>query len=168
MKKIKGNKGFTLAETLMVLLIVSLVSIIVAGALPTAIKVYKGIMDYSNAQVLLSSAITKLRDELSTATEIEVLGEEISYKSSIGAKNRIYLTEDGVYIQEYLDISNDKLLNHSLISDKALDSKYRIMYDIKDYESGVFSFSSVSVYLKENKIAELKNIEIRIVSDIIE
>lgn len=79
----KGKSGFTLAETLIVILILLMVSAIVAGALPAAANVYKKTVDAANAQVLLSTTMTLLRDELGTATEIKVGddGKSVTFKS---------------------------------------------------------------------------------------
>ncbi len=79
----KGKSGFTLAETLIAILILLMVSAIVAGALPAAANVYKKTVDAANAQVLLSTTMTLLRDELGTATEIKVAedGKSVTFKS---------------------------------------------------------------------------------------
>jgi hypothetical protein len=60
-----------MAETLIAILILLMVSAIVAGAIPTASNVYARTVDTANAQVLLSTVITVLRDELGTAVSIE-------------------------------------------------------------------------------------------------
>ena len=69
LKKLKKcEAGFSLAETLIAILILLLVSSIVAAALPTASNVYMKTVDAANAQVLLSTVMTELRNELGDAT----------------------------------------------------------------------------------------------------
>ncbi len=67
----KSREGFTLAETLICVLILLMVSAIVGAAIPTAANVYKNTVDVANAQVLLSTTLTALRDEFSTAKQVQ-------------------------------------------------------------------------------------------------
>lgn len=111
-KKIRGNSGFTLAETLLVVLILLLVSTIVATGMPAAKSAYEKIVVAANAQVLMSTTATALRDELGTAWDVKLDDSDstaVSYNSSdTGAKSKLYLKGDGkIYIQEYVD--NDYL-----------------------------------------------------------
>ena len=57
-KKLKGKSGFTLAETLLAVLILLLVSTIVANGIPVARNVYNNVIIGANAQMLLSTAVT--------------------------------------------------------------------------------------------------------------
>ncbi len=86
MEKLKKNRGgFSLAETLIAILILLMVSAIVGGAIPTASTVYKKTVDAANAQILLSTTLTELRDELSTASNITVSDDTtVSYRNGSG------------------------------------------------------------------------------------
>jgi len=84
-KKLKKNsRGFSLAETLICILILLMVSAIVGAAIPTASNVFAKTVDAANAQVVLSTAMTALRDELGTATQVKYDSTEgaLIYKSS--------------------------------------------------------------------------------------
>ena len=86
-KKLKRSQaGFTLAETLIAILILLMVSAIVAGAIPTASNVYVKTVDAANAQVVLSTAVTALRDELGTATikKVDASEKSIIYRGKFG------------------------------------------------------------------------------------
>ena len=74
LRKLNQKAGFTLAETLVTILILLMVSSIVAGGIPAATNAYYKAVDGANAQVLLSTAATALRDELGTARDITVSG----------------------------------------------------------------------------------------------
>ncbi len=81
-KLLSGESGFSLAETLIAILILLMVSAIVAGALPAAANAYQKTVDAANAQLLLSTTMTVLRDELGTATDVSVNSTTtINYKS---------------------------------------------------------------------------------------
>ena len=53
--KLNNEDGFTLAETLMTVLIMLLVSSVIAAGIPAAAKAYRKAVDAANAQVLLST-----------------------------------------------------------------------------------------------------------------
>ncbi len=86
-KKLRaGSAGFSLAETLIVVLILLIVTAVVGAAIPTAASVFTKTVDTANAQVVLSTTMTALRDELSTVTEFEdpAGGSYLIYKSKQG------------------------------------------------------------------------------------
>ena len=58
-QKLKSRLGFTLAEMLMSVLILLMVSSVVAGGVPVAANAYYKVVDAANAQVLLSTTVTK-------------------------------------------------------------------------------------------------------------
>ena len=61
-KRLKNQAGFSLAETLLAVLIMLLVSVIVANGIPVARNVYNNVIVGANAQVLLSTTVTALRN----------------------------------------------------------------------------------------------------------
>ena len=63
----RGNRGFSLTELLAVLAIMTLVGMVVATCIPSAHRAYVATTDASNAQVILSTASSRLRDVLSVA-----------------------------------------------------------------------------------------------------
>ena len=66
-KKIRDAHGFTLAETLLAVLILLMVSGIVAAGIPVAKKAYEKVVLAADAQLLLSTTVAELRDEIGTA-----------------------------------------------------------------------------------------------------
>ena len=90
--KIREKAGFSIAELLVAILILSMVSTVVAGGIPVARDAYNKITVSANAQVLLSTAIYSLRSELSTASELKIIGNEIHYRSGKnGHESKIYV-----------------------------------------------------------------------------
>lgn len=121
-KKIKNRSGFTLAETLVAIIILLLVSSIVAEGVPVAQNAYDKVVVAANAKVMLSTAITALRNELATAQRITVKDNKTItyYSTDRGAMSKIYLyakgssegdtesdedtfTDGTVMLQEYAD-----------------------------------------------------------------
>lgn len=110
-RKLRSKRGFSLAETLLAVLILLLVSLIVANGVPAAKEAYEKVVIGANAKVLLSTTIATLRDELATARDVRVSsdGKTITYFSADrGATSRIYLSKeddhDVIMLQEYLTL----------------------------------------------------------------
>ena len=178
--KIKGRSGFTLAETLLAVLILLLVSGIVASGIPVAKNVYDKTIVAANAQVLLSTTVTALKDELGTAWDVNV--EEYEGKKAItyfsadtGAKSRIYIKDNAIWIQDYAEV--DGLIKtddtgagkaRKFISGKAVTDNLFVVFDSdKDTLSETtVSISNIKVYRDnpDNALAELDTLVIRPVS----
>ena len=107
LRKLNRRSGFTLTETLAVVIILLLVSGVVAAGMPVAANAYTKVVDSGNAQVLLSTAKIALREELSTATDIEttpVSGKkQLTYYRSAryGVLAKLSNSDDGILL-EYL------------------------------------------------------------------
>ena len=70
--KLKEKRGFTLAEMLITMLILLMVSSVVAMGVPSAVRAYSKVVDAANAQLLLSTTVTQLRRELSLAKGVKL------------------------------------------------------------------------------------------------
>ena len=90
--KNRNQEGFSLAETLLALLILLMVSMIVANGIPVAKTAYDKVVLASNAEVLMSDTISSLRDELGTASDIKISSDyDITYyNSNTGTTSRIF------------------------------------------------------------------------------
>lgn len=100
-KKLKSTAGFTLAEVLIAVVILVMIT---ATALPAAMKAYQNAVDAANAQVLLSNTVDALRGELSTAWDVKVdnANNTITYKSSAtGGVSVLSIVDHVIMLQEY-------------------------------------------------------------------
>ena len=85
LRQVPGSRrGFSLAETMVAILIMSFVGLIVTVGMMTALSVYGRIMDRANAELLLSTTLIELRDELDRAEEVVVdgSGNLLRYRNS--------------------------------------------------------------------------------------
>ena len=118
-KKLKSvfnsTGGFSLAEVLVAVLILLMVSEVVVGGIPSAIQAMDKITRASNAQALLSTTLIRLREELTTATDVEITGiNEVNFKDTYGIGSKIkYTSEKG------LTIKKGTLDEYPLVSDAA-------------------------------------------------
>ncbi len=102
-QKLNNRKGFSLTELLVAILILSMVSSVVAGGIPVAKEAYEKVTLSANAQVMLSTTISSLRNELCTATDVTILDN---------ANNIIKNGTNGVVIRYY----SPSIKNYSTLS----------------------------------------------------
>ncbi len=89
-KSPRARAGFTLTELLAAMAILILATVIVAAGIPAATQAYVAAVDTSNAQVLLSTTSTRLRDELAVANPNTVVVSNVESGASAG--EFLYLT----------------------------------------------------------------------------
>lgn len=187
--KLNSRSGFSLTELLVAILILSMVSAVVAGGIPVAKDAYEKVTVSANAQVMLSTAISALKNELCTATDITipggtkdeatgvVNGTTIRYFSpSIQNYSTISMgktTDDeinNILLTQYADYTTDTSNKRRLVTRSAGDTILYVTYkDISyDESKGIVSFSELKVVDKTKTYAELDSsnnkIDIKLIS----
>ena len=160
MRKLKKRAGFTLAEMLLAILILLMVSSIVAAGIPAARNAYEKVVLGSNAQILLSTTVAMLRDELGTAWNVETGGskDELRYFSAdTGAVSRLYIDDNMIMLQEFaglegIDSSMSTGTARPLVSETAATGDLYAVYDRVSYDggSGIVEFSGLKVCRSSN------------------
>ena len=165
----KGNRaqsGFTLAESLIAMLILMMVSVIVAAGVPSARNAYEKIVIKANAQVGLSTAVSALRDELGSSRKVDETpdggADSITYYSSrTGRKSKISLKEENdpkaeeIWIDDYIhddDYEDVEAAGYDksrpLVSMSAMNKNLYITYDNVSYNKDErrIIFTKLAVY----------------------
>ena len=127
-QKLKGRAGFSLAETMLAVLILLLVSGIVAAGIPAAKNAYEKVIIASNAQALLSTTATALRDELGTAWDVRIdddaaktTGSFVTYNSAdTGNRSRLFEDATGIKLLEYNAVTGLNVNAGSYLTDARL------------------------------------------------
>lgn len=180
--KLNNKKGFTLAETLLAVLILLMVSTIVATGIPVAKNAYEKVVLASNAEVLLSTTISTLRNELGMAQTIETKEPESGetaavgtiityYNPSRGASSKIYVDSNDQQIMFQRYYNSDGLSKEyaavPLISSKISTDGLYVTYRSVTYENGIISFKNLSVNSKSGTegLAKRENLSIQIISE---
>lgn len=173
------KKGFTLAETLLAILILLMVTAVVAAGVPVAVHAYERVVMASNAQMLLSTTMTRMRDELGTATNISItttvnnesIEPIINYTGDTGRNCAIQFEEGnqngaGIYLTESIDVASYK---HLLVTQQAATKSLYAKYGTVAYDSskGIVTVTDLQVFeISSGKvIAEAKLFEINILTD---
>lgn len=192
-RKLTSQGGFSLAEALLATLILLLVAIIMTTGIPAAKDAYEKVVLGSNAQVLLSTTVNALRDELGTAWDVTVSadGQSVNYFSAhTGTKSLIELgTVPGqtdelkktIFRQEFApeaDTTDDVILKDetakygnagiTLISGAASTSDLYVTYDsVSDETECCVTFLGLRVCRKFNgaNVTEPIDLVIRIISE---
>ncbi len=174
--RLKNRGGFTIGEVLVSVLILMMVFSIVAAGIPTAANAYYKVVDSANAQVLLSTTMTRLRAELSTATEVKCSDTTITYRCAAGSQSKIYLEPlsaggggesaltPGVWLQEYAGISEKPEYTHPLVSPKAASASLYLKYTKADYSGGVITFQKLQVMKGDQVLAEMDAFKVRVLT----
>lgn len=153
----RSRKGFSLSEVLIALLILLLVTSIVAAGIPVAANAMKRSVTASNAQLLLSTTLTRLRDEFGNAkniTETDVQTGAISYTNEDGVPCVISPETGanglGIRLTRYAGM--DIAYSMMLVSDKAANEDLYVTYELPStdaYKDGVLTLKNVKVFQKK-------------------
>lgn len=180
-QKLKSQRGFTLAETLLAVLILLLVSTIVANGMPAATNAYRKTVLAANAQSLMSTTVAALRDELGTAWDVTVADNAITYFSA-DTGNRTILENDStgaIRITEYISTDGLNVADASkgkerqLTPKETLTQELSISYDTVSYTYNVESnygfveFKGLKVTPKDKTepvIAQMDSLTIRVIT----
>ena len=179
-KKLLSRRGFTLAEVLMVVIILSLVGTIVMAGIPSAMRAYEKVVDGANAQLVLSTTVTSLRRELSLARDVKTSSGALqSYTNGeTGAKNvTLDNSSMGIY-RKTSSAMNDEAKKEALLvtmeaasKTHSSDSTPRLVshFDSISYDKsqGVFTVTNLTVKrASDNQVlAEVSAIKIRSITE---
>jgi len=167
--KLRARDGFTLAETLLAVLIMLLVTVIVATGMPAVMNAYNKVILGANAKVMLSTAITALHDEIGTAWEVEnpPVSETdntpdttklVYFNADKGAQSSISLDNGkSIQIQDYLPSDSDLIYGegaksgeaYHLVADK--NARMYVTYDSINYANGIVTISGLKVCKKSDE-----------------
>ena len=172
--RIHDRRGFSLAEVLMAVLILLMVSSVIAAGLPLAANAYRRSVDKANAQVLLSTAVTALRTELSSSqrfvgqgmTSNTEEGSDTPYYVSTGAANgalayysidTLYTVIESVKDDEHPENSGIWIRPYLLVKEKNEGGEYVTVYTERTDASGN-SYSHLLVSPEQNLRIEFKSL----------
>ena len=175
-KRLKMNTGFTLAETLVTVLILLMVTSVVAGGIPSAVRAYNKAVEAANAQVLISTTVNALRSELSTAKDVHLNDEkkEVIYISPhTGSKTKLYLASDNtIMVQDFLNYDEsdpqtqdgNPVQARKLVSDKTVTGTLQVSYSTvswNDVNKEVLQFDEITVKKGSTEIVTIDSLYIR-------
>lgn len=160
--KLKSDRrGFSMVELLVVLLILLLVTAVIVGGLPAVQRAHRVVVDESNAQVLLSAVMTRLRDELGTAAQVTVEDNTVLYAASSGGRTRMY-QENGTLWLRYPDLSEGRV--QPLVPDGIRPDRLSVGYDSVVFFNGVVIIYGLAVEQDGAILAEIPEFCIRVAS----
>ena len=145
-KKLRNRAGFTLAETLLAVTILLLVSTIVVTGMPAAKKAYEKVVLASNAEVLLSTAASALRDELGTAWNVSQPSTNVLtyFSADTGTRTEMKIDADKIMITEYtVSDVKDIFFDPTETEDETVKEAHELVYtDTKNNSNELYVICS--------------------------
>lgn len=161
MRKRNNRKGFSLTELLAAVLILSMVSAVVVGGIPVAKNAYEKVTVAANAQVMLSTTISALRNELCTASNAtpDAVFQKLNYyNASTGGYSQIF--KDGTIKLKRTAGSSAR----SLVPEAIGDGKLTVDYESVTCEDGIITFKDLTVKEGSKPYATMESLKIRLIS----
>ena len=152
--KLKSRAGFTLAETLVTVMILLMVSAVVAAGIPAAKNAYEKVVLSANAEVLLSTSVSSLRENLVTARDASAEDGVLTFYSGDGQiKKKIYpdrANKGVLMVQEYIkyEAGGREAEPRQLVTDAASTRDLYVTYDSVSCEGPLVTVTGLSVYRK--------------------
>ena len=155
----RSKGGFTLVEMMLSLIILVMMTGIVAMGIPVAQETYTKAVTASNAQALLSTTTTELRNELGLAQDVQIDSDNhLYYRSGAGYWASITkpASESGgqglvktVYFDDGTgnpDTRPATSKSQSLVSSQAATDSLYITFSDITYSPGAFTIKDLKVY----------------------
>lgn len=174
-------------EMLLAMLILSMATSVILGGMPAAVNAYVKVVDYANAQVLLTTTMTRLRDELGTGRDVnpgddsKYSGEkQIEYINVYGNKLCVHSVHDdgddpearGIYLEytipnpeEGEDDKPDTIIaKFPLVANGTAPKNLYADYGEVDYTGGVLTIRDLCVMKASETLASVDEFKIRVLS----
>lgn len=160
--KLRSNKAFTIAEALVATIIMLLVTTIVVAGIPAAIRAYDNVVLTANAEVLLSTSMSVLKNEIGAAKRISVREDGTTidyYNEGRGSMSQIYTENNGKIMLQRYAVGGDTLGQgyddaRPLVSDEASDKDkgLYVTFESAVYNDGVVQFKTIAVHKNNGDI----------------
>lgn len=175
----RRKAGFTIAEMLIAVLILLMVSAVLAAGVPVAVNAYNKVIDAANAQLLLSTTVTRMEEELSTA--VEVWTEESKLTSYSHYRNGYKISPSNV--EPELPAGSTETLtgkkgiwlkytaratgmwipkNELLVTGKTETEKFYVSFESITYEDNVFYVKNLKVLKIDGTESSVKPVDLKI------
>lgn len=158
-----SQKGFSLAELMITLILVGLITLAVAGGVGMVVRSYSKVVDRADAEQLLSTAVSRITDELSYAMPYDAKNtvkdptntKTVDFVSGLtGMRVRITAgtdTDESMHMYYYYkeNPSSTELTEIPLIDSK-LQKRMSINFGNISYDKdkGLFTIEDIAVKLK--------------------
>ena len=153
--RLRSVSGFTLAELLMVVIILLLASSIATVGISSAANAYQKVVDSANAQLLLSTTVSSLRRALAMASEVKEDGEKLVYTSGeTGLAITLVSAGDGIR-QQWTNTKGESE-DHLLVTEKAATKGMISSFSGITFSDGVFTVSGLKIVKNGHEYAGLK------------
>ena len=154
-RKDNHSAGFTLMELLLTMFILMIVTTVVATGFPYAKDAYDKVVLAANAEVVLSTGMSTLRNELGTAQNVTVNGTTVTYYNTTrGAESKISRGDvdaaNAAMLQRYSLLSSggaNKTTDAArLVAEETATQNMYVSYEGVTCADGIVTFEEFAVY----------------------
>lgn len=177
-RKLNSKKGFSLTELLLAMLIMLMVSAIMVAGIPAAREAYQDVVIASNADLMLSTTISTLRNELGSAKDVKAESDVVTYINiTRGAASKIYKNASAtqeIMLDRYAtstvieNSGSDVVQSMTLSSTPANnDLNLYVTYSSVECANGIITFHGLQVNSDTGKtdLAGVEAFSIRLLSE---
>lgn len=167
-------------EMLLAMLILTMATSVLAGGLPVAVDAYRKVVDYANAQALLTTTMTRLRDELGTGRDIKIQDgvKTIEYINTYGNRLCVYSVQDddseekGLFLEYTIPRpaedpggeASTEIIQFPLVSNGTAPKNLHADYDSVNYTDGVLTINNLHVMKSAETLASVNEFKIRVLT----
>ena len=160
--KNRSNKGFSLAEVLLAVALLILMTAAATVGISSAVNSENKVVDEANAQLLMSTCMIELRNEMTGAAEIQVEDGVITYRSDrTGNYSSLRSTDSGIIVSDYINNGSGGI-QRRLVSRSASTTPLEVTYSSVSLDAdGLIIFKKLCVKRGDAVIAENPEFKIR-------
>lgn len=170
--KFRDRGGFSLAEVMLAVLLLVLLTAIITTGMPAAKTAYDKVVDASNAEVLLSTTVTELENEFTCSPEAVLASDNKTVVRFVGASGlweSLSNADGGITLTLYggADGTGSTLTeSRLLVSAKAATEPLHTTLGSVTYEDGVFIVHDLTVIKDGRAVASRDSYKIRAANDV--
>ena len=170
MRKLRSAVGASLAETLVTILLLSIILSAVVAGIPAVMSAYREVRLKADAQTLLATAVTAVTDELRYAEDVQYSTDYTFYSSKrsavielVSVSNADDSSDNGIYVRKPNTAADENTKDNPLLTKQTQTLGLYASLTPGSMENGCIVYT-VSVISSDGKVIESTLLKVRPIS----
>jgi Tfp pilus assembly protein PilV len=170
MRKLRSAVGASLAETLVTILLLSIILSAVVAGIPAVMSAYREVRLKADAQTLLATAVTAVTDELRYAENVQYSSDYSFYSSKrsatielVSVNNAADSSDNGIYVRKTNAAADENSKDIPLLTKQTQTLGLYASLTPGSMENGCIVYT-VSVISSDGKVIESTPLKVRPIS----